>query len=231
MSTPEERLNIAIQKRLCLNCLSRYHRKKDCQSTTRCHVPGCKQSHHTSLHGGSSAADSFGCRERIISIPYNNAVILTKTFSYNSISCLFSHYVFPHFFSYYFLFMLILTLDLFVSFWFHFLNRSHQCCERFRLWRTISVVSLIWMAVSAITLSHTIFTLWMAISAVTLWTTISVVTLNLKSTISVGTLNFKSTISVGTLNLKSTTIVGTLNFQSTISVGTLAYYRPAVSFA
>ena len=49
--TPESRMNIAIQKRLCQNCLSRFHLKKDCKSSTRCHVPGCKQSHHTSLHG------------------------------------------------------------------------------------------------------------------------------------------------------------------------------------
>ena len=52
----EERKKIVKEKRLCFNCLSSKHQKRDCQSKATCRL--CKKQHHSSLHDDAKAAAS-----------------------------------------------------------------------------------------------------------------------------------------------------------------------------
>ncbi|XP_057374753.1 uncharacterized protein LOC130695607 [Daphnia carinata] len=51
VSSVEERKRIVLQKRLCFNCLSAKHQRKDCQSRAVCRI--CRKQHHSSLHDSS----------------------------------------------------------------------------------------------------------------------------------------------------------------------------------
>ena len=49
--SPDARLKLAIDQRLCLHCLKKGHRVKDCQKARRCGKDDCKYRHHVLLHG------------------------------------------------------------------------------------------------------------------------------------------------------------------------------------
>ena len=49
--SPDARLKLVFDQRLCLHCLKKGHRVKDCQKARRCGKDDCKYRHHVLLHG------------------------------------------------------------------------------------------------------------------------------------------------------------------------------------
>ena len=47
----KERFKLIRTKNCCFNCLSSTHQQRNCSSKFTCLIDGCKQKHHTSLHG------------------------------------------------------------------------------------------------------------------------------------------------------------------------------------
>ena len=49
VSSPEERMRILAEKKLCFNCTGTKHREVECNSKTMCQL--CSKRHHTSICG------------------------------------------------------------------------------------------------------------------------------------------------------------------------------------
>ena len=52
---PDTRLKIVFDERLCLHCLKKGHRVKDCRKAKQCGKDGCKYRHHALLHDSQPA--------------------------------------------------------------------------------------------------------------------------------------------------------------------------------
>ena len=52
--SPEERLKVVYEKKLCFSCLGAGHAIRDCEAKTKCQIEGCGQRHATLLHGAPS---------------------------------------------------------------------------------------------------------------------------------------------------------------------------------
>ena len=75
------RMKVAIQKRLCTNCLSGDHQKKECKSRNRCRILGCAAEHHTSLHGGSSTDGSSESSSNVATVATNHISTVVSALS------------------------------------------------------------------------------------------------------------------------------------------------------
>lgn len=62
ITTVKERKKVVQLKRLCFNCLSARHNKRDCSSKSSCKI--CRSRHHTSLHETKSSTSNSSCKNQ-----------------------------------------------------------------------------------------------------------------------------------------------------------------------
>ena len=53
--SPDARLKLAFDQQLCLHCLKKGHRVRDCRKARPCRKDGCRYRHHALLHGSQPA--------------------------------------------------------------------------------------------------------------------------------------------------------------------------------